>query len=237
MTPLGTRIAAIARRAAAGAFTLGLLAGTAWADIGGGSSGGGGGSTPPGGTNGQIQYNNAGSFGGLANSLTIAGQAVGLGGSLTAAVLTAALNQFSSSLQGLVPASGGGTTNYLRADGTWAAPAGGGSAPTLSAGSGAHTLSGTAAYFVCTGACTITLPTPAAAAEYCVYNDTGVSTAITLAALGGSDAYEKTDHSGYGTAGTGTMVSAGALGDRVCLTGRDATHYQIGALTGSWTVN
>jgi hypothetical protein len=30
---------------------------------------------------------------------------------------------------GLAPASGGGTTNFLRADGTWAAPAGGGAAP------------------------------------------------------------------------------------------------------------
>lgn len=32
----------------------------------------------------------------------------------------------SSTDAGLAPASGGGTTNYLRADGTWAAPAGGG---------------------------------------------------------------------------------------------------------------
>jgi len=33
---------------------------------------------------------------------------------------------FTSTLNGVVTASGGGTTNYLRADGTWAAPAGGG---------------------------------------------------------------------------------------------------------------
>jgi len=33
---------------------------------------------------------------------------------------------FNSSDPGLAPASGGGTTNFLRADGTWAAPAGGG---------------------------------------------------------------------------------------------------------------
>lgn len=40
-------------------------------------------------------------------------------------------NLFSSALAGLVPASGGGTTNFLRADGTWAAPpAGGGSGVT-----------------------------------------------------------------------------------------------------------
>ena len=33
---------------------------------------------------------------------------------------------FTSGAAGVVPASGGGTTNYLRADGTWTAPAGGG---------------------------------------------------------------------------------------------------------------
>jgi hypothetical protein len=41
--------------------------------------------------------------------------------------VTALLNLFTSALKGLVPASGGGTTNFLRADGSWAAPAGGGS--------------------------------------------------------------------------------------------------------------
>ena len=43
---------------------------------------------------------------------------------LTQAQVTAMLNLFSSSLQGLTPASGGGTANFLRADGTWAAPSG-----------------------------------------------------------------------------------------------------------------
>jgi len=41
---------------------------------------------------------------------------------LTTTQVTAMLNLFTSSLQGLTPASGGGTTNFLRADGTWAAP-------------------------------------------------------------------------------------------------------------------
>ncbi len=45
---------------------------------------------------------------------------------VTSTQLTADLNTFTSSLQGLAPASGGGTTNFLRADGTWAAPSGGG---------------------------------------------------------------------------------------------------------------
>jgi hypothetical protein len=36
---------------------------------------------------------------------------------------TALLDAFSSTLKGLAPASGGGTANFLRADGTWATPA------------------------------------------------------------------------------------------------------------------
>lgn len=46
---------------------------------------------------------------------------------LTATQLTAELNTFTTSLQGVVPASGGGTTNFLRADGTFAVPPGSGS--------------------------------------------------------------------------------------------------------------
>jgi hypothetical protein len=42
---------------------------------------------------------------------------------LTATQVTAMLNTFTSSLQGLAPSSGGGTANFLRADGTWATPA------------------------------------------------------------------------------------------------------------------
>lgn len=43
---------------------------------------------------------------------------------MTGTVATAMLDVFTSSLKGLAPSSGGGTTNYLRADGTWAAPPG-----------------------------------------------------------------------------------------------------------------
>lgn len=44
---------------------------------------------------------------------------------LTGTQVTTLLDTFTSGLKGLAPASGGGTTNFLRADGTWAAPAGG----------------------------------------------------------------------------------------------------------------
>ena len=46
--------------------------------------------------------------------------------SLTGTQATTLLDAFTSSLKGLAPASGGGTTNFLRADGTWTAPPTGG---------------------------------------------------------------------------------------------------------------
>jgi hypothetical protein len=45
---------------------------------------------------------------------------------LTGAQATTLLDTFTSSAKGLAPASGGGTANFLRADGSWAAPVGGG---------------------------------------------------------------------------------------------------------------
>lgn len=45
---------------------------------------------------------------------------------LTAAQLTTLCQQFTNLLTGCVPASGGGTSNFLRADGNWATPVGGG---------------------------------------------------------------------------------------------------------------
>lgn len=53
---------------------------------------------------------------------TIKGNNTGATGApldLTAVQLTALVNAFSTSLAGAVPASGGGTANYLRADGSW----------------------------------------------------------------------------------------------------------------------
>lgn len=60
----------------------------------------------PGGASGNIQYNANGAFGGLTNTQ-----------------VTALINLFTATLSGAVPASGGGTTNFLRADGSWS-PAG-----------------------------------------------------------------------------------------------------------------
>lgn len=57
---------------------------------------------------------------------TLKGRALGAGAGdpadLTRAQVTALMNLFTDSLQGVVPASGGGVINFLRADGSWAEP-------------------------------------------------------------------------------------------------------------------
>lgn len=77
---------------------------------------------------------------------------------LTATQATALLNSFSSTLKGLAPASGGGTTNFLRADGSWAAPAGGGTGTVTSVSVvTANGVSGTVANPTTTPAITLSL--------------------------------------------------------------------------------
>lgn len=65
-------------------------------------------------------------------SATIKGRATAGTGApedLTGTQATALLDLFTSADKGLVPASGGGTANYLRADGTWASPSAGSGSP------------------------------------------------------------------------------------------------------------
>ena len=99
--------------------------------------------------------------------------------------------------------------------------------------------SGNAVLVICSSTCSVPVPVPVLGYQICVKNEAGVSTVITLSALGSSAAYPKADDSGYGTAGTGTMVSSAATGNKVCLIGRDSTHYELGAVNASanWTVN
>lgn len=99
------------------------------------------------------------------------------------------------------------------------------------------TLSAPRQYFVCTSTCTITMPVPAAGYEFCIRNDNNVATVITLAAIGSSARYENTANTAYGTAGTGTLVSSGVVGDKMCLVGLDSTHYQVWSFNGTWTAN
>ena len=98
-------------------------------------------------------------------------------------------------------------------------------------------LSAPSAIYVCTSTCTVTPPVPAAGYQFCVFNGDNVSTVITLAALGSSARYENTARTAYGTAGTGTFVSGGAVKDSVCIVGLDSTHYITTNYNGTWTAN
>ena len=106
-------------------------------------------------------------------------------------------------------------------------------------GSGTITVpSGNAVIIGCTSTCAIPVPVPVAGYQICVKNIAGVSTVITLNALASSALYPKPDDSGYGNTSS-TMVSTAAAGNKVCLIGRDATHYELGAINAvaNWTTN
>ena len=127
--------------------------------------------------------------------------------SYTATTLTAFLNPFSSSLQGVVPASGGGTTNFLRADGSWAAPSGSGTVTSFSAGNLSPLFTTSVATSTSTPALTFSLTNAAGTSWYGnaagtsgapSYNTTALPNALiptpTLSALGGAEAINAASH-------------------------------------------
>ncbi len=136
----------------------------------------------------------------------------------TSTQLTADLNLFTSSLQGLAPGSGGGTTNFLRADGSWAAPTGGGGGGTvpylqiggllISSIAGTHT---TASFNTGAGGCA-----DLTGAAYISVSSTLSWKASNGNAINGTDASSSTlaNSTSYhvfvctGTSGTGSFVSA-----------------------------
>lgn len=111
------------------------------------------------------------------------------------------------------------------------------SSATPTAAGTTHSLTGPREYWSCTGTCTVTPPVPVAGYEFCVFNDDNVATAITLAALGSSAMYENSARTAYGTAGTGTLVVSAAAANKICLLGRDSTHYWTISYNGTVTVN
>ncbi len=137
-----------------------------------------------------------------------------------------------SSCSGSTPVVGN-----INADGSVTCSAG----PTLpfATPGSSHTFSGPYDFFECTTTCTLTMPVPSAGVQYCARNANNVSTVITFAAIGSSARYENPAFTSYGTAGTGTFVSSGAVTNRVCFIGKDSTHFDIVSLEDPthWTAN
>ena len=94
--------------------------GTTWSTIG---SGGGGSGTVT-----SVAVSSSGTYSG---AITIGSSPI-----TTSGTITITPNVFTSTVPGIVPLSGGGTSNFLRADGTWATPSGsgGGGVTSLTAG-------------------------------------------------------------------------------------------------------
>jgi len=125
----------------------------------------------------------------------------------TGTQVTTLLDTFTSSLKGLAPSSGGGTSNFLRADGTWAAPAGGGNvvtSGTITTGDLARWASATSiqSYPIATlftsPALTGTPTVPTAAAG------TSTTQAASTAFVTTAAVFRKLKQTSYTTAGSGT---------------------------------
>jgi hypothetical protein len=101
--------------------------------------------------------------------------------------------------------------------------------------SGNVTVSAPAISYICTAACTITPLSPTVFNSIlCVQNGPGVSSVITIAGITGVY-YGKTDNSGWASSSGGTITSAGAPTDAICIQPYDSTHYIVVAAVNMTT--
>ncbi|MFO0476592.1 MAG: glycosyl hydrolase family 28-related protein [Alphaproteobacteria bacterium] len=141
----------------------------------------------------------------------------------------ASLNVFTDTLKGITPASGGGTSNFLRADGTWATPpggGGGGGGPVSDADYGDITVSGTGTVWtIDNNAVTLAKMADMATASLIYRKSAGtgdpeVQTLATLKTdlgLTGTNSGDQTitltgNVTGSGTGSFATTIAAGAVG-------------------------
>lgn len=127
---------------------------------------------------------------------------------------------------------------YTCNNGTWGAAGGGSSAPSVTVSTSGPVTVTTAGYYFnnAAGALTFTLKTLASGdigSTWCFRNYTTKTGAITLTA----PASTFIDVLGANGSAAGTLVSAGAAGDSVCLVAVTTTEYMAYIGAGIWTNN
>lgn len=143
------------------------------------------------------------------------------GASLSGQVLT--LQPFDGTHPGVVPSSGGGTTNFLRADGTFAAPPGGGTigsnwvswTPTFV---GLGTVTSVTAYSRrngpnLEGRVKFTTGTCTAVVASMTLGFNGVNSAVTIASTGLASGTNEVGKGAYGGAATSSLIVLGTPAD------------------------
>jgi len=159
---------------------------------------------------------------------------------LTAAQVNAILPVFTSSLNGLAPLSGGGSTNYLRADGTWAVPPGATSGTVTSVAVSGGTTGLTTSGGPVTTSGTITIAGTLAVANGGTGSTTGLVTQSGIGMVASAGQLLGTNTNNNATAGNvGEYVSSTvAGGSAVSLTtGVAANVTSISLTAGDWDIS
>lgn len=152
---------------------------------------------------------------------------------LTVAQVNVILPVFTSTLNGLAPLSGGGTANFLRADGTWTSPSGG-SGLTWTVITASQSAVKTNGYITNGGGLVVvTLPTTAAVGDEIIVT--------TINATGWKIAQNASGYIQFGntatTTGTGGSLQSTAIGDTLRLICAVANNgWQIISSVGNITI-
>jgi hypothetical protein len=85
---------------------------------------------------------------------------------------------------------------------------------------------------ICTALCTVNLLVPQFGTQFCVQNDDNVSTQIFIMPPTGVQ-IENTARTSYKSPSL-PLASGGAIGDQLCLVGKDSTHYNVFTFIGTW---
>jgi len=182
-------------------------------------------------TNGSGTVTSVGvsSIGIYAGALTIGSSPVTSSGTITITP-----NIFTSTTPGIVPGSGGGTANYLRADGTWATPPG-------SSGNASNILGGAANQILYQTAPNTTsfIPAPIAPSTYLEWNGTNFVWAAAGTGSGSVTSVGLTSSGGTITVSgiPNPITTSGTFNIDLPLSGVTANTYGSASSVGVFTVN